>query len=132
MCGPLAMLPSMVHSNWLFGWSLILIAFITGAGLGLFFHDENFWGGYATFRRRIVRLGHISFAAIGMLNVLYGLTPASIAMPRSADIGLIFGGISMPAVCFLSGWKPAFRHLFFIPVISLMIGVGSILYGALT
>jgi hypothetical protein len=122
----------MVHANWLFGCALILTAFISGAGLGLFFHEENFWGGYTTFCRRIVRLGHISFAAIGMLNVLYGLTPASMAMPRSAGIGLIVGGISMPAVCFLSGWNPAFRHLFFIPVISLMIGVGSILYGALT
>ena len=48
--------------NWYAGWILILTAFLTGAGLGLSFHREDFWGGYASFRRRLVRLGHIALA----------------------------------------------------------------------
>ena len=61
--------------NWYFGWGLILSAFVTGALLGLFFHRDDFWGGYSSYRRRIVRLGHIAQAALGMMNVLYGLSP---------------------------------------------------------
>ena len=115
--------------NWLAGWSLILAAFLSGAGIGIFFHDERFWGGYASFRRRIVRLGHISLAALGMLNLLFAITVPS--TQRAASILLIVGAVSMAAVCFLSGWKPLFRHLFFIPVLSLIGAVVLILIGGL-
>ncbi len=112
--------------NWYAGWGLILIAFLTGAGIGLFFHRENFWGGYATFRRRIVRLGHIACAALGLINVVYALSPWPAAGSWNAPWanGLwIVGAASMPAVCFLSGWKMQFRQLFFVPVVSLVSAV---------
>src|SRR6476469_1198764 len=92
--------------NWYAGWAGVLAAFVSGAGLGLFFHRDEFWGGYSCFRRRIVRLGHISLAALGILNVLFSIsTPAtqSNAM-RIASALMIVGAISMPAVCFLTGW----------------------------
>ena len=90
------------------------------------FHREDFLGGYGSFRRRLVRLGHIALAALGGMNVLYGLAP----VPPGAMPGwlLLAGGISMPAVCFLSAWKPGFRHLFFVPVVLLVSGVGMIIY----
>ena len=67
---------SMVHSlNFIAGWWLILSAFLTGAAIGLGFHREQFLGGYGAFRRRLVRLGHIALAALGGLNVLYGISP---------------------------------------------------------
>lgn len=112
--------------NWYFGWSLILTAFLTGAILGLFFHREDFLGGYASFRRRILRLGHISLAALGSINVLYGLSPlASETSLRTqiASSGFIIGGVTMPAVCFLTAWRAGFRHLFFVPVSALIIAV---------
>ena len=117
----------MIHAlNFSAGWWLILAAFATGAGIGLGFHREDFLGGYGSFRRRLVRLGHIALAALGGLNVLYGLSP----VPAGALPGwfLLAGGIAMPTVCFLSAWKPAFRHLFFIPVVLLVSGVGLIIY----
>ena len=118
--------------NLTFGWCLILSAFATGALLGLFFHQDDFWGGYTSFRRRIVRLGHISQAALGMMNVLYGLSPwpaESLWQAEAASLCFIVGGISMPVVCFLSGWKRPFRQLFFIPVTSLMLAVIFTLQG---
>src|SRR5437868_6691098 len=121
--------------NWYAGWCLILSAFITGAGLGLFFHRDDFWGGYGSFRRRIVRLGHIALAALGMMNVLYSLSP----WPRLrsdpsavAATGFAAGALLMPAVCFLTGWRPAFRRLFFIPVVALVVAVAAVLYGSST
>ena len=113
--------------NFYAGWELILAAFVSGAGIGLFFHRETFWGGYASFRRRIVRLGHIALAALGMINLLFAMTVPP--TQRIASILLVVGAVSMPVVCFLSGWKPAFRNLFFVPVISLVVAVILILFG---
>jgi hypothetical protein len=112
--------------NWHFGWWLILSAFVTGALFGLFFHRDDFLGGYGSFRRRIVRLGHIALAALGMLNVLYGLSPLPAASDwhaQAASVCFMTGGVSMPLVCFLTGWKKPFRHLFFIPVLVLILAV---------
>jgi len=133
---PMEDTPSIValHAlSWRAGWILILLGFASGAAVGLRFHDEGFWGGYASFRRRLVRLGHVACVALGMLNVLFALSP----WPRPgtpaagfAAWALIAGGVGMPLVCFLTGWRRAFRHLFAIPVVALAAGVLAILIGA--
>jgi hypothetical protein len=112
--------------NWYFGWGLILTAFLTGGILGLFFYREDFLGGYASFRRRMLRLGHIALAALGMINILYSLSPlASELSLRTRVAGLCFlvGGVTMPAVCFLTAWRVGFRHWFVIPVSALVLAV---------
>lgn len=110
--------------NWQAGWCMILTAFASGAILGFYFHRDDFLGGYASFRRRILRLGHIALAALGMINILYGLS-AMAARPmletRIASLGFIIGGVAMPAVCFLTAWREGFRRLFFIPVSALIV-----------
>ena len=119
--------------NWTAGWSFVLAAFVSGAAIGLFFHRENFWGGYASFRRRIVRLGHIALAALGMMNVVFSYSPwpdAATWQSDAASIAFVVGGASMPAVCFLSGWDPRCRHLFFIPVTALVLAAAWTLSGA--
>jgi hypothetical protein len=118
--------------NWYVGWALILCAFVTGGTLGLFFDRDEFLGGYASFRRRLIRLGHIALAALGMLNVLYGLSPwPAESLPEASTASLCFvtGGVTMPAVCFLTGWRRGFRHLFFIPVTALLLAVVLTLRG---
>lgn len=115
--------------NWYFGWSSILCAFISGAIIGLFFYREDFLGGYQAFRRRILRLGHIALAALGMMNVIAGIDQlhGSGAYSTAGQWGLVIGGISMPLVCFLSAWNPACRHLFFVPVTALIVAAVEIL-----
>ena len=114
------------------GWWLILAAFLSGAVIGLGFHREEFLGGYGSFRRRLLRLGHIALAALGMLNVVYGLSPepngpaAPAALPGAL---LLAGAVAMPLVCFLSAWRMPFRRLFFIPVTLLLAAVVLILRG---
>jgi len=123
-----------VHSlNWYAGWLLLLSAFSTGAVLGLFFHRDDFLGGYPGFRRRLVRLGHIALAALGMLNLLYALSPwpsPSLWQAEAASVCFVLGGVSMPLVCFLSAWRMPWRHLFFIPVTALVLAVVFTLTGA--
>jgi hypothetical protein len=118
--------------NYFAGWSMVLAAFVTGAGIGLFFHRPEFWGGYASFRRRIVRLGHIALAALGMMNVLFALCPWP-AGDRWNGIWAgrlwIVGGVAMPVVCFLTGWRAGFRNWFFVPVGALVGAVVLTLIG---
>jgi len=118
--------------NWYAGWGLLLVAFVTGAGLGLFFHEEDFWDGYASFRRRLVRLGHIALAALGMVNLLFALSPWPVAsewQATPASVGWIFGAIFMPVTCFLTAWRKGFRPLFVIPVSLLVLAVVLTLWG---
>lgn len=117
------------------GWGLILAGFVSGAAVGLCFHREDFWGGYGSFRRRIVRLGHIAFVALGFLNLVYALFPYPAAGTTAglvAGWGLAVGGVAMPTVCLLSGWRSGFRHLFFIPVLSLVSAVTALLFGGVS
>lgn len=116
--------------NFLAGWWLILAAFVSGAVIGLGFHREQYLGGYGSFRRRLLRLGHVALAALGLVNVAYGLSP--VGRPGAAagwpSPLLLVGAIAMPVVCFLAAWRPPFRHLFFIPVTLLTIAVALIIY----
>ena len=118
--------------NFTAGWWLILVAFLAGAVLGLGFHREDFLGGYASFRRRLFRLGHIALAALGALNVIYGLAPITspagvlAALPGAL---LLAGAIAMPAVCFLAAWKEPLRRLFPVPVALLAAAVLLIALG---
>ena len=112
------------------GWYGILAGIVSGAIIGLFFHKPDWMGGYTSFRRRLTRLGHISFIGIGLLNFLFGFTLASPVVAagseRIAERGSIYfmaALITMPLVCFLTAWKKPFRHLFFIPVLTTTGGV---------
>ncbi|MGE3809614.1 MAG: hypothetical protein AB7K24_33535, partial [Gemmataceae bacterium] len=111
---------------------LILTGFLSGSLLGLGFHRQDFLGGYGSFRRRLLRLGHIALVALGMLNVLFSVSAAHLAdswRVEAASIAFVVGGVAMPSVCFLSAWRARFRHLFFIPVTALVLAVVLVLRG---
>jgi len=117
------------------GWSGMLGGALSGAVLGLFFHKENWLGGYASFRRRLARLGHISFFGLGFLNLIFAFTNQLVALPdrpaRLAAGALIAAAVTMPACCFLAAWRPTFRHLFAVPVASLFAGIAATLVGVI-
>lgn len=122
---------ALAHS-WQVGWLLIFAGFISGALIGLGFHRPEFLGGYDSLRRRLVRLGHIAMVALGILNLAYAAGPALGFEARWPQLGaqaLMFGGVAMPIVCFLAAWRPAGRHLFFVPVIALSVGALSAILG---
>jgi len=130
---PIAVLCVPHPVNWIAGWGLVLAAFLSGAGIGLFFHREEFLGGYASFPRRMLRLGHIALAALGMMNVLFALSPLPTGRATSAAAALFVAGAAlMPAVCFLAAWRKSLRHLFALPVVSLVLAVVFALVGGLS
>jgi hypothetical protein len=115
-------------------WIGFLLGCAAGAISGLFFHDTNWLGGYASWERRMIRLGHISFFGIGFLNLALVLTFHTLKTSPSPPIPsalLIVGAVTMPLVCYLSAWKPLFRHIFFVPVLSITLGVGLVVWEVL-
>ena len=111
----------------------MLLGVVSGAVIGLFFHREDWMGGYASYRRRLTRLGHISFFGLALLNFCFAFTQSLRPLPWPwggvAMGGFITGAATMPAVCFLSAWRKPFRHLFFIPVGGVLTGVVAELLG---
>ena len=118
-----------VHDQLVFWMGVDSVCIFDGCADRLFFYREDFLGGYNSFRRRILRLGHIAQAALGIMNVVAGNSQiaSGVDFNMLAQIGLVVGGISMPVVCFLSAWRAECRHLFFIPVIALIVAAIEIL-----
>ena len=117
--------------NLVAGWIAILTGLLVGAGIGMFFHRDQWLGGYDSWRRRMLRLTHISLVGTGLLNLAFGLSVGALhldPLPRLGSVLLVVGAIAMPLVCALSAWRSAMRNLFFIPVSCLVIGTADILY----
>jgi len=51
------------------------------------------------------------------------LAAASSLQTQIASLGFVIGGVTMPAVCFLSSWRVGFRYWFFVPVSALITAV---------
>jgi hypothetical protein len=120
-------------ANLFAGWIAMLCGVISGTIIGLFFHEEGWMGGYSSFRRRLTRLGHISFWGLGFINLLFGLSLRAVDFPvinaRVSSVSFIIGLITMPLCCFLTAWKKSFRYLFPIPVACVLAGIASLLIG---
>lgn len=114
-------------------WLGIAGGVLSGAVMGIFFHKENWCGGYNSWQRRLIRLGHISFFGIAAMNLAFAGTAVYIQLPltitSTAGVSFLLTQVLMPLCCFLAAWKKPLRHLFPLPVISFSIGVIATLYG---
>jgi hypothetical protein len=112
--------------NLILGWLWILLGFVSGMVLGLFFRGENWLGGYASFKRRMYRLGHISFFGLGAVNLLFCLTVQnfSLAGPllQFASWAFVIGAVAMPVCCAVMASFPKAHLIFSVPVVSLIAG----------
>lgn len=121
--------------NELAGWVSVLLGMISGALLGMRFHDPAFLGGYGSLPRRMVRLGHIALLALGMLNVLFVQSAGRLVLSANelsiAQWCLLLGNVAMPTCCALTAWRVGLRHLFVLPVALLIGGVYSVCAGLL-
>ena len=102
---------------------------------GLFFRKENWLGGYGSWTRRMMRLGHISFIGIALINITFAMTASTMGIENEVYIPsvlFIIAAVGMPLVCYLSAIKDTFRHLFFIPALSVIAGIVALLWIMLT
>lgn len=112
-------------------WLGFLLGSLAGATTGLFFHAEDWLGGYSGWRRRMVRLGHVAFFGIGLLNLAFALTVSELGLAGGLALAsglLLFGAGAMPLVCYLSAWRKGFRHLFFLPAGAVTVAIATLLW----
>jgi hypothetical protein len=105
-------------------WIGILLGFISGFVLGNNFHQEQWLGGYASHKRRLYRLGHISFFGLALMNLMFYFTARGFervsGVTTVAGWGFIAGAISMPLCCLIMAHQPKLRAVFLVPVASLV------------
>jgi hypothetical protein len=115
-----------IHVNLVIAWVWILMGFLSGSVLGLFFARDNWLGGYASFKRRLYRLGHISFFGLGLANLAFYLTVQHLGATgpavEAASWLFVAGAITMPICCVIMAHFPKALLLFGVPVLSLVAG----------
>ena len=107
-------------------WIAFFLGAVAGLVSGVFFHRESWLGGYGSWSRRMVRLGHIAWFGIGILNLAFALTVRVFGIEGNAgatSVLLIVGVVTMPLVCYLSAFRAAYRHLFAVPALSVLVGI---------
>ena len=114
------------HLNLVLAWLGILLGFISGLYLGLNFQRDDWLGGYGSFKRRLYRLGHISFFGLAAINFMFYFTVRASAASGStvvaASAAFVVGAVSMPLCCLLMAHFPRTHLLFGVPVTSLILG----------
>ena len=121
----------MTEINLYGAWIGMLLGGGFGAVQGLFFHKEEWLGGYGSWKRRMTRLGHISFFGIAFINFAFVGTAFILGIEQEVFIPsvlFVIGAIGMPLICYLSAFKKFFRNFFFIPALSVIAGVIILLY----
>lgn len=112
--------------NLLLAWLWILLGFLSGMVLGMFFHREAWLGGYGSLRRRMYRLGHISFFGLGAVNLCFWMTmnliPVAGPLVNVAAGAFVLGAITMPLCCLVMAHFPKLHLIFAVPVVSLITG----------
>ncbi|NNF05680.1 MAG: hypothetical protein HKN21_02855 [Candidatus Eisenbacteria bacterium] len=121
----------LTHINLIAAWAGLLLGALSGLGLGMGFHRADFMGGYGSHKRRLYRLGHISFFGLGAINGFFWLTVsiAKVQAPliQSASIALLVGAVAMPLCCLLMAHQPKARLVFSIPVVAIVYGTAATL-----
>jgi hypothetical protein len=118
----------LLELNLVVAWCWIFLGFLSGMLLGLFFHQDNWLGGYGSLKRRMYRLGHISFFGLGAVNLLFWLTmkdqPALGPHVMVASWTFILGALTMPLCCVIMAHFPKLHAIFTVPVLSLLLAGG--------
>jgi hypothetical protein len=113
-----------IQLNLLAAWIGILLGFCSGALIGTKFHNENWLGGYASFKRRMYRLGHVSFFGLAVMNLMFCFTAQAIPLAgvqiNWAAWSFVVGAATMPACCVTLAHWPKAHALFAVPVVSLI------------
>jgi len=121
--------------NILFGWAWMCVGFLSGMILGIRSEGEQWLGGYASLKRRYLRLAHVAFVALSIINILYGKELGTIDLSNHLkNIGsalMIFGAAGVPLACISAAFVKKTRYLLPIPAFAVLIGVIILLIGLL-
>jgi hypothetical protein len=124
------------HINVVFGWAWMCIGLIMGLVMGMRAEGEQWLGGYNSLTRRYLRLGHIAFIALPIINILYGIELGSAVLPHYVvSLGsplLIFGAVGVPVTCIVAAFCRKAKLFLPLPAIAVLVGIGILVIGLIT
>ena len=119
--------------NILFGWAWMCVGFLFGMVLGLRAEGEQWLGGYASLTRRYLRLAHVAFIALSLINVVYGEALGTVDLPNHfknvGSVLMIFGAAGVPLACISAAFFRKTRYVLPVPAMAVLIGVIILLTG---
>lgn len=132
------------HLNIVFGWAWMNLGFVSGLimgvkaeqfGLNTLDEGPTWMGGYGSVPRRLLRLGHIAFIMLSLLNIVYGTQIDAAALPdvwkRIGSTAMIFGGVGVPVLCLTAVWLRPAKVLLGVPATAVLVGNLVIAWGYL-
>ena len=113
-----------------FGWLWILVGIIVGAVMGMWSFNgplDSPVGDYTSLPRRMLRLSHIAFIALAIINILYGYEIDKVKIKekfkRMGSKCMIYGAILMPVLLIASVFVESFKYFMIIPTILIIIAL---------
>ena len=119
--------------NIIFGWAWMCVGLILGLITGMRAEGEQWLGGYASLTRRYLRLGHVAFIALSIINILYGREMGSAGIPLYVrSIGsplMIFGAAGVPLTCISAAFFRKAKYFLPLPALAVLVGTGMLVIG---
>jgi hypothetical protein len=121
--------------NIVFGWVWMNMGFITGLLMGL--KAEQFglntqregptWlDGYGSVPRRLIRLGHVAFIMLPVLNILYGQFIDGANLPHAWKVAgstsMIVGAVGVPLLCMGAAFYRPLKIFLGLPASAVLLG----------
>lgn len=110
------------NANIIFAWIWIFFGVVSGMALGLFVFNgplvlSDDLMDYSSLTRRFLRLAHISFFGLGLINWLYGISiyTLKLSLEKTTSLLYIVGGITMPLFLSISAFYEPFKYALSIP-----------------
>jgi hypothetical protein len=125
------MIPGQI--NVVFGWVWMCFGFVAGMVMGLWAERENWLDGYGSLTRRYLRLAHIAFIALSIINILYGKEIDSVILSDTLkNLGsflMLFGAVGIPLVCISAAFWRKTKYLLPLPASALLTGTIILVIG---
>ncbi len=110
--------------NIVFGWCWLNLGIIMGLTIGMWAEGETWLGGYTSVPRRLLRLSHIAFIALSMINILYGLTiersGISGQLVTAGSWAMVAGAVGIPVVSMLAAFHRPIKYVFPLPALAVL------------
>lgn len=123
--------------NRIIGWTSLAMGAVSGLVLGLWSFNgplpsPEWIGDYGEVSRRLLRLAHISFFGLGMLNLLlvWELERSGRAMgARAIPFLMNAGNVLMPILLTAAAIYPPLKYLLPLPALSVLAALAGMAYG---
>ncbi len=133
--GPIGGLPryreTPILANLAIGWSSLAVGALTGLILGLWSFGgplpvPEWLGDYGSLPRRLMRLGHIAFFGLGILNILMARQIAAARRSdysRAALASMNFGNLLLPPTLMAAALYEPLKYLMSLPAFAVSLAL---------